>query len=163
MRFVVFKLITYSSSLHKGNHDHDGVCTSYLNFMCSTAFYNLPSIFHCLLSTTFHWEDISNTQDRNILLHTVQCIFTLLLIVWWCGQTSPFVFAIYNFKSEFLVKRQHFWWTERERACTGQAVLNWKWPFTHLNCFWQLDNKPVQQQSYLICHLYSCRTAVLHQ
>ena len=56
---LLLKLSNISLSWNKGNHDHDVVCISDLSLH---RFFTI--LFLCfLLSFSFDWEDISNTQD----------------------------------------------------------------------------------------------------
>ena len=52
--FPLLRIINNSSSLNKGHHDPDGVWISDLN---------LHLFLRFVLSFSFDWEDISNTQD----------------------------------------------------------------------------------------------------
>ena len=58
----LFKLITNSSSLNKGNYDCDSVWISDLNINIDSYNFISISIFSLLLISV-DWEDISNTQD----------------------------------------------------------------------------------------------------
>ena len=99
----LFKLITNSSSLNKGNYDCDSVWISDLNINIDS--YNFIFNLHFLLTFDFCWL-------RRYLKHSRQClttfantskfvkntllriIFSTLLSVLGCGWTGSFVFDI---------------------------------------------------------------------